>query len=470
MSYDLDPTGKSLRNKIIGETKTISLPANRTHLFIIPNDGPFYAESLFIKYTPTAGQSKMLVADVDYVAVFPYTEAARKLNSAIFAGVEFFDLTLSGTVTYTYQTIGGTSLSTGPTIAAIEAGFTGDPKFTKWDTLVTLPELPDVTYQWSLVNVDAVANAVAELEKVGIVAHLRPRFLPEPGEQVFIPSPEEIGLGNVPNYPAATSQQAIEGTEDRALMTPATTKAATNAEVVRLLSEIGYLIPVTYVGGLHITDPKTTVDYQGRVYAVRPQIVPYTTTGVWNVDKGAFYATRESDSESWVQNLFVVSGGENTIPGLGVVFDVSVYHDCMLAPQLILNKVSFLVHGVDYKLSDDKLYVSYPLAVNDKLVLYTKRSFTSISRENQINKVFVVNSSSVSFDISDKKAKPENIRVIINNFIMLNSIEGDYSIAGGTLTINYPIGIGDIVEVENIDSMPSMGRASTRATLDIIRP
>jgi hypothetical protein len=465
MAYDLDPTGKSLRNKIINETKSVSLAPGLSHLFIIPVDGPYYAESLFVKYTPATGEPRVMLPDVDYYPVFPYNEATRKINAPIFAGIEFIDLTLNGSVTYAYQTMGGVYNTDSGTIASLEAGFTGDPRFTAWETVVTLPAVPVITHPWTIANVDDISNAVTELEKVGLVVHLRPKFLPQPGQQVFIPTAEEIGLGNVPNYPVATNDQALAGTETQALMTPATTKTAVAAEVTRVLSDSGYLVPIPYAGSLYITNPKTTVEVDGRVYAIRPTAVPYTTTGVWSVDKAYFLTVRAADVELWVRTLITVVGNEPVIDGLGSVFVISVEHDCAILPQLILNDVVFLVYGVDYKMSDDALYVNYPIEADDTLVLHTKRSTVNLTRENQINKVFVAISGSNTFDLTNKNVSADNLRVTINEFVILNHLAGDYTISNGILTINYIIGLGDVIEVENIDSTPIFGKMLLRSLI-----
>lgn len=463
MAYDLDPTGKSLRNKIINETKSITLGAGLTHLFIIPVDGPYYAESLFVKYTPAVGESRVLLPDVDYYPVFPYAEATRKINAPIFAGIEFIDRTLNGSVTYAYQTMGGVYGSDATTIASLEAGFTSDPQFTAWESVVSLPAVPTISHPWTVANVDDIANAVTELEKVGLVVHLRPKFLPEPGQEVFIPTAEEIGLGNVPNYPVATDTQAIEGTETQALMTPATTKVAVTAEVTRILSESGYLVPIAYAGSIYITDPKTTIEYQDKVYAIKTNAVPYTTTGVWAVDKAYFSMVRGSEVENWIRTPITVSGNETVIDSLGKVFNIAVEHDSAILPQLVLNDVNFLVYGIDYKMSDDKLYVAYPVDTGDNLVLHTKRSVVNLNRESQINKVFIATTANNVFDISDKNVNSENIRVTINDFVILDPTVGDYTVSNGILTINYIIGVGDIIEVENIDSAPMFGKAFLRS-------
>lgn len=462
MAYDLDPTGKSLRNKIISEVKVLSLTPGRNHLFMIPVDGPFFSEGFFIKYTPIVGESRVLIPDVDYYPVFPYAEATRKINAPIFAGIEFADLTLNGTFLFSYQTLGGVYVSDLATVNALEASFTGDPKFTAWETLVTLPAVPVITHPWTVANVDDISNAVNELEKVGLVVHLRPKFLPAPGAEVFIPTPTEVGLGNVPNYPAATTQQAIEGTDSESLMTPASTKAAVTAEVTRVLSDNGYLVPILYAGSIYITSPKTTIDLSGEIYAIKPNAVPYTTTGVWNNDKAYFALVRGSEVVDWVRTVLTVTGSENTVPGLGKVFPVTVEHDSSILPQLIVNDVNFLVYGVDYKMSDDTLYISYPLAAADKVVLHTKRTIVNWSRESQISKLFIATTGNNTFDIADKNVNTQNIRVTINDFVILDPLADDYTVSNGIVTINYTIGLGDYIEIENVDSMPMFGKALLR--------
>jgi hypothetical protein len=313
--------------------------------------------------------------------------------------------------------------------------------------------------------VDDIANAVGELEKVGLVVHLRPKFLPQPGQEVFIPTAEEIGLGSVPNYPVATIEQATEGLETQALMTPATTKTAVAAEVIRVLSDSGYLVPVDYAGGIYITDPKTTLSYQDKVYAILANAVPYTTTGVWETDKVYFTIVRGSEIENWVRTSITVSGSEQTIDSLGTVFPIAVEHDSAILPQLILNDVTFLVYGVDFKMSNDTLYVAYPLDTGDGLVLHTKRSVVNLNRENQINVVFVATNSNNVFDISNKSVNAQNIRITINDFIVLDPTVGDYVVNNGILTINYLIGVGDIIEVENIDSAQLLSKSILRNLL-----
>lgn len=465
MSYAFDPTGKAVQNQIIGESKPILLSPGRSYLYTIPVSGPYFAESLVIKYTPSVGVERFMTEGVDYMPSFQFVDATRKISAPVYAGISFMDLTLDGTLTYNYQALGAIYMTDPAVITGIETTSLVDPLFTSWDSVVTLPEVPVVDYPWTTVNVDDVHRTVEELAKVGLVAHLRPKFLTAPGPEVFIPTPEEIGLGAVPNYPPATLQQAIDGTDNASLMTPLTTAAAVESEVIKQLADIGYLVPVEYAGSIYIENERFTVNVDGEVYVIKASSLPYTTSGVWANDTAHFDLFRYAQKEKWNKTYITVTGTEPVVNALGVSFDVSVEHDSRIVPQLFLNDVLFLVHTVDYKLSGDKLYVLHPLAAGDRLVLFTKRSLMSVGRDEHVNKVFEIVDNTVVFDIGDIRAEPENLRVTLNDFVVLNAQQGDFSINNGLMTVSYRLAVGDVIEVENIDSASIFGKSTLRNLL-----
>ncbi len=462
MSYMFDPTGKNIQNQVIGESKTISLAPGRSYLYIIPINGPYFTDSLVIKYTPVSGVERILSEGVDYRNSFQYVDATRKINTPVYAGISFIDLTLNGTVTYNYQALGSDYSSDPSLILDIETNSTVDPMFTTWDSQVTLPPVPTVNYPWTTVNVDDVHRTVEALGKVGLVAHLRPRFLQQPGPEVFIPTPEEVGLGNVPNYPAATDQEALAGTSNESLMTPAKTALAVQGELARQLADMGYPAPLQYVGSLNITLQKTTLRYDEQTYVIKDSSVPFTTSGVWSNDSIHFELFKYADYEKWTRTYITVTGTEPTLPILGTVFDISVDHDSRIVPQLVLNDVLYLIFTVDFKMDTDKLYVNYPLSTDDKLVLHTKRSLMSTKTDKLINKIITVNDNRTVFDITDINVDKDNLRVVLNDMITLNPGLGDYYINNGTLTVNYRLAVGDILEVENIESSGIFGKMIMR--------
>jgi hypothetical protein len=409
----------------------------------------------------------MLVEGIDYRNSFQYVDATRKINTPIYAGISFIDLTLNGTVTYNYQTLGGIYHTDPSDILDIETTSTVDPMFTTWDSQVTLPSIPTITYPWTIVNVDEVHRTIEALGKVGLVAHLRPKFLQQPGPEVFIPTPEEIGLGNVPNYSAATDQEALNGTSNVTLMTPAKTALAVQGELARQLADMGYSAPLQYTGGLNITLQKTTVKYNDQVYVIKDNSVPFITSGVWSNDSVHFELFKCSDYEKWVKTYITVTGTETVLPIFGTSFDISVDHDCRIVPQLILNDLIYLIYTVDFKIGTNKLYINYPLAAGDNLVLHTKRSLSSLKTDKLINKVINVNDNSTVFDISDVNVDKDNLRVVLNDMITLNHNLGDYSIDNGILTINYRLAVGDILEVENIESSGIFGKMIMRNLINI---
>ena len=462
MSYTFDPTGKNIQNQVIGESKTISLAPGRNYLYIIPINGPYFTDSLVIKYTPVSGVERILSEGVDYRNSFQYVDATRKINTPVYAGISFIDLTLNGSVTYNYQTLGGIYSTDLSTIAAIETNSTVDPMFTTWDSQVTLPAVPTVTYPWTTVNVDDVHRTVDALDKVGLVAHLRPKFLIQPNTTVFIPTPQEIGLGNVPNYSAASEQDALDGTSTSKLMTPAVTAKAVQGELAKQLADMGYSAPLAYAGGLNITLQKTVIKYQDITYVIKNNSVPFVTSGVWANDSIHFELFKYADYEKWTRTYITVTGTEPTLPILGTVFDISVDHDSRIVPQLVLNDVLYLIFTVDFKMGTDKLYVNYPLGTDDKLVLHTKRSLMSTKTDKLINKIITVNDNRAVFDITDVNVDRDNLRVVLNDMITLNPDLGDYYINNGMLTVNYRLAVGDILEVENIESSGIFGKMIMR--------
>lgn len=467
MPYPFDPTGKSTKNLVIGETRLISLPPGRVRLFAIPLNGPYFADSLVIKYTPNTGQERVLSEGVDYVNSFQYLDAASKINAPVFAGISFNDLTLNGTITYNYQCLGTTYSIGSAEIATIETTSTVDPRFTAWENVVTLPAVPVADYTWTSVNVDDVHKAVRELDKVGLVAHLRPAFLQEPGQSVFIPTAQEVGLGQVPNYPPATEQQALDGTSDAALMTPLKTAMAVESEVTRQLANVGYLVPLEYTGGINIVNDRTTVKYNGEVFVVKQTSLPHVTSGIWATDSVNFTLFRYAEYEKWDKTYITVTGNEPVTSVLGKTFIIDVEHDSRVVPQLVINDIIFTLYPIDFKVSADRLYVNYPVAAGDKLVLFTKRSLLSVNKDTPVIKLFEVVDNTSTFPVGDIVVDKENLRVTLNDFIILNEQQGDYSITNGVLTIYYRLAVGDVIEVETIDSAFIFGKNTLRNILAI---
>lgn len=458
-TYSLDPTGAALQNAVIGESKTLNLPIGRNYLFVVPTYGPFFEESLIIRHTSLAGVSRILEPSVDYYAGFKFQDATRKSNRPIYGAIAFVDNTLTGNITYSYQALGGQFILSSGNITSIQANEVRDPKFTTWEQVATPATFPVVDFPYSVVNIPDITKAVSELSKAGLVVHLRPKFLPAPGQTVFIPNKSEIGLSNVENYGPATNLEAIRGLSTTTLMTPANTAAVIGPAVSLALTTIGYKIPVVYKAGLELDSINKTVIFNNQIYSPKASVIPFTTSGTFESSNFVIVSTNSKDV--WDKTTLTVIGSE-TISNEYIEFPITVEHNSRVVPQLFLNDILFLVFGVDYLLTTQKLLVKYPLAVTDRLVLFTKKPVSSQASDNTIYQKITVTSGANTFALNDNTINPLNLRVTLNDVIVLDDTL-DYSVSNGyMLTVTYPLEIGDVLEIENIDSMPIYGKAKVR--------
>jgi hypothetical protein len=461
-TYNLDPTGIALQNNVIGETKTLNLPASRNFLFVVPTYGPIFDTDVIIQYTNLSSVSRILQVGVDYYLGFKFLDATTKSNKPIYGAIVLIDNTLTGTITYNYHSLGGAFVLSGGAISTIQANEARNPSVTTWEQVASPSTFPTVAYPWSAVNVPDITKAVDELGKAGLVVHLRPKFLSNPSNIVFVPSKAEIGLGSVANYPPASSADALAGTSDVVYMTPLKTATYVGPAVTAALNSIGYGVPVVYAAGLVMDAVTKSVLYSGQVYAPIASQIPFTTSGTFETAKFSLAST--STKDTWDKSGFTITGGES-VSDEYKTFTITVTHNSRVTPQLFLNDVIFLVYKVDYQISGNTLLVNYPLATGDSLNLYTKKPVTSSAADKSIYQKITVTSGVNTFTLNDNTVSASNLRVTLNDiFVLDNSL--DYSISASyILTVNIALEIGDVLEIENIDNMPFIGKAKLREIL-----
>ena len=468
MSYSLDPTGRMLQNQVIGEAKVLNLPVGRTYLFVVPDSGPFFEGTMRIKLTPVSGPSRNLEEGVDWVPAFQFADATAKCNLPVYGCIKFVNIVTTGTIQMVYQSLGGQYLLTQAQVASIQAMEARDPELTIWekvlyDRAIPRSDFPVVDFPWALVNVDAVRDVTARLEEVGIAVQLRPKLLSAPGPNVFIPTASEIGLGNVPNYRAATNEESKAGTASNLLVTPAGLAASVNQKVTERLLEIGYRLPIEYSAGLSVTDSKQTYSYNGNVYAPRRTALPFVTNGAFESPK--FILVTANDRDRWQGWSTMITGGEEKNILNGVILHPTLSLTAEVDSRLILNRVLELVYKVDYHIDGDSLVVHYPLLPQDELRYCIKRKENRMANDKNYYKIIRVVDSSKVYTLTDMEYyDAEDLRFTLNDFIVLYK-DIDYAIAGNQLTITYPLKLDDIIEIENIDSTPFLGRHQLRSIL-----
>lgn len=239
--YPFDPTGTKADNRIEGEQQVLSPPAWRDYHFIIPKLAPFFREG-FTLYHPAS--NRVLVEGVDYLLTHRFYQASKAIMKPIYGSVLFFDKSLAGAVTLTYQTLGGNWTIDGVKINQILSQKQANPRITTWEQVAEVPEqFPVIDHEWDIQDMvgmshvrDALEDIAETLEDRGVdnstlVSHINNTNNPHGTTK------HHVDLGNVENYPVASANQATGGTFDYAYMTPRRTRQAFEYFIVNFIQE-----------------------------------------------------------------------------------------------------------------------------------------------------------------------------------------------------------------------------------------
>lgn len=222
--YPFDPTGQATSNLVTGERQTISPPDWTDYYFIVPTATPYFAESLVLTLV---GTGRVLQEGVDYNPTHKFYDASLQCAYPVYGSITFLDKTLAGVIELQYQTLGGDWTLDSDQITAILANTLLDPRITTWEEIVNLPyQFPPVSHDWDIVDMVGASDIVTALNNMvtallqsgdtGLAAHLADYNNPHHVTAA------QVGLGNVQNYPMATSADATSGSSNTLYMTPST--------------------------------------------------------------------------------------------------------------------------------------------------------------------------------------------------------------------------------------------------------
>lgn len=466
MAYSLDVTGSSIENKILGDSVTVT-PAGSGYLRVIPVTGPFFEHDCIVRYTPASGSKRTLTKDVDYYLGYRYLEASNACKLAVYGAIVLVDPAMNGSITYSVQTLGGAYEITTAKVSAIQTGESRDPQITSWEMVntarsYTLAAFPIVDYAYTRATSAQFRSMVDLLDQAGLAIHLRPTFLPTPGDTAYIPTATEIGLGNLSNYRTATTAEASAGLASNLLVTPAGVKAAVTAQLSSMLSSMGYQLPIAYAASLIVSNSTQLYSYDGDTYSARTGTTPFTTTGSFEYDK--FMLVNATKRDTWVSQTYTVTGSESRNALGDSIIPITAVIKCAVKLRVVLNSIAELVREVDVTLDGNNLLVNYPLSAGDSLCIKIKQLKSRASNARSYFKCFVVANTSTPYTLTDMQGlNAGDLEVRLNDVTILDASLGDYLISGNVLTVNYPKAIGDTIEVRDIDSIPEMGVQSLRS-------
>lgn len=265
-TYEFDPTGALLANKITGEQQILSASNGENHHFIVPTFAPFFSESLSISYRDAGNTVHPLVEGIDYHLGFQFIGASRACAKPIYGAISFLDLQLAGVVTLTYQTLGGQwALSMGAELAMLSDTLR-NPRTATWEQVVNVPQVfPPVDHQWNLDDMVGMSEVVAALGGVAsAIAAAAPTDLQE--QPNLFPTKDQLGLGNVDNFKTASDQESRLANSPTRFMTARGVGLALQEAFISYVSsnpprKTAAAMPVTgnYVRGEYVDNTSPTV-------------------------------------------------------------------------------------------------------------------------------------------------------------------------------------------------------------------
>lgn len=238
-AYPFDPTGTLSSNRITGELQIISPPNWSDFYFIVPLAAPFFRESLVVTYTPNGGPATIpLVEGQHYSATHRFHDASLATAHPIYGSLTFMDKTLAGVISLTYQTIGGEWTVMQEVITEILSNKLSNPRITTWEEVAELPhEFPIIDHPWDLVDMVGASDIVTAIYGIrdaiadgsggssALALHIADTDNPHGTDK------NDVGLGNVQNYPVASQSLAEGGLSNITYMTPLRTAQAITALV-----------------------------------------------------------------------------------------------------------------------------------------------------------------------------------------------------------------------------------------------
>ncbi|WP_144106741.1 hypothetical protein [Paraburkholderia sp. BCC1886] len=240
LSYPFDPTGSLASNLISGEQQQLVAQNFRDQHFIVPQFAPFFSDSLQITYQDTSGTVKTLVEGVDYYVTHWFISASRSCAMPVYGSISFIDTALAGLVSLNYQTVGGDWTVSASQIATILADTTDNPRVTAWEQVSGTPyAFPPEAHSWDITDLVGMSDVVTALGAIqstlqttggaGLAAHEADHDNPH------VVTAAQVGLGNVQNYAVAADSDGAMGTSSTLYMTPASTAAAIQTQVLGLI-------------------------------------------------------------------------------------------------------------------------------------------------------------------------------------------------------------------------------------------
>ena len=161
VQYALDSTGKNSDNAIHGEIQTL---VDRTVRAFAPTYSPFFTANLVVRDNATG---QVLTRGVDYECVELFQTLSLKWGAEICGVILITNTTVSSTVNYDYQTVGGPYVHSADLLVNLINSMENDNRSVAWPDILNKPtEFNPVKHLHDIGDTYGFEYVVQELERI----------------------------------------------------------------------------------------------------------------------------------------------------------------------------------------------------------------------------------------------------------------------------------------------------------------
>lgn len=159
LKYPLDLTGESPTNYVDGEDHTIELERNR---IIVPDYGAYFTESLVVTHNGVP-----LKRGVDYRCIGLAVEQTFDAKKEICLAIEIINPEIVGTITITYQALGGNDSVSVPVLSSLLNELLENPVSISWNNVLNKPlRFTPAAHLHSIYDTFGYENLISVMEDI----------------------------------------------------------------------------------------------------------------------------------------------------------------------------------------------------------------------------------------------------------------------------------------------------------------
>lgn len=503
-TYAFDPLGTLPANRVVDEQQILTGANHRNQYFLVPNAAPFFADSLLVTHVAADGTHTPLVLNVDYYEAFQFIGASKATEKPIYGGVSFLSNNLTGSVKLTYQTLGGPWTVTEEQVIEILSDTLRNPRVTSWEMVANTPTIfPPIDHDWNLVDMVGISEVRDTLVDIEQAIINRPATILAPPQA--IPTKNTVGLGNVDNFSTATDIEAEEGNSSTLFVTPRGVKQALNYRLTQIQDAIDKILSLAADTGAALI---RTITGQGldkagtfvkTIAELRTLDTPELTAdetflvtclginnyGDSNTSKFYWRALETEDDDG----IYVIKPDSNNGPGrwiniqkdaweteihpidntnyqVLVMDNTPVYSKPI---RIVVNKLIELVYKVDFEVSGKTVYFYNNTVEPGDIIdinIQLKEIDTNSDKLN-IYQLWTVAANQTAFTLTKPVIQPKGCRLVLNDITnLISPVDFYINNSTNTMTVNFPLEEGDVIELKSINSLPEFGMLQTRELLD----